>query len=104
MLYAVHVVVDEQAAQKWEQWMRQHHIPQVMETGCFWQAVMMREPDADEPGKIAYCTNYFAHDQAALDRYTSQFAPALKDDHAKNFGSSAKAWRLICPVVEIFTP
>jgi len=104
MLYAVHVLVDAARAQDWESWMRQDHIPEVIDTGCFWQAVMVREPEADEPEKVAFCTFYFAHDEQALERYQREFAPALKDDHAKRFGSAASAWRLLCPVLEVFTP
>ena len=104
MLYIVHVSVLAQIAPEWERWMRQEHIPQVIQTGCFWQAVFVREPDADEPDKTAYCTYYFAHDAQALERYQRDFAPALKDDHAKRFGSRASAWRLTCPTLQVFKP
>ena len=33
MLYAVHVLVDAARAQDWESWMRQDHIPEVIDTG-----------------------------------------------------------------------
>ena len=42
MLYIVHIKIDSAAELSWAQWMKQTHIPEVMETQCFDWSIMNR--------------------------------------------------------------
>ncbi len=104
MLYVVYVSVAASRAEEWQAWMIDEHIQEVVDTGYFADAVMAREPDADEPGLVAFRTIYRAHSEAALDEYQSTEAPRLKADHVARFGEDARARRDLLPVIRRFEP
>ena len=77
--YEVAAEMDERLAGRYEQYMRETHIPEVLATGCFQAAVLARA----SPGR--YRTSYVARAQADLDRYLETYTAALRADFAAHF-------------------
>ncbi len=99
MLYIVHVAIDDEVHDEWLAWMLDHHLPDVVATGCFAQAWACRDEARDEPGRRAYAFTYRALDEAAWTRYAENHAPALQRDHTERFEGRFAASRELLPVL-----
>jgi len=76
--YEVTLECSEDTAPALEQWMRNTHIPEMLETGCF-AAIHFDHSDG------RFRTVYQAGSTAALDRYLVEYAPALRASFARQF-------------------
>jgi hypothetical protein len=70
--YEVTCEVDAARVGTFERFMREHHIPELLMTGCFEAAELLRSA----PGR--YRVRYHARSQADLDRYLSSHASRLR--------------------------
>lgn len=103
MLYIVHVQIDRDAAPQWEPWMKDHHIPEVLATGCFIQCLMARDEALDTPERLAYRMLYLARDAAALATYQRDHAAALQKDHNDRYQGRLTARREQLPLVAMLS-
>ncbi|HEY7505296.1 MAG TPA: DUF4286 family protein [Gemmatimonadales bacterium] len=92
--YEVTSVVEESLAGRFEQYMRETHIPDVLATGCFQSAVFARS----SPGR--YRTGYIARTQADLDRYLETHTARLRVDFAAHFPKGVSLAREIWVAVQ----
>ena len=90
--YEVTAEVPPELAPRFESYMS-GHIPAVLATGCFSAASLSRAA----PGQ--YRTRYEAPDQATLDRYLAQHAPALRADFAAHFPEGVSVRRAVWEVL-----
>ena len=54
IIYNVTINIDESVHDKWLKWMRETHIPEVLETGKFLKAKMAKVLVEEEMGGITY--------------------------------------------------
>jgi hypothetical protein len=101
IIYNVTVSIDHAVEQDWLDWMRVQHIPAVLQTGCFFESRLSRV-NGEEDGGCTYSVMYLAPDQAALDQYHTEFAPALQQDHAARYAGRFAAFRTTLQLIEEF--
>jgi len=101
ILYNVTVSIDQAIEQEWLEWMRNTHIPQVMETGCFLECRISRI-QGEEDGGSSYSFLYLAPSEDKMNEYQQQYAPALQQDHALRFQGKFAAFRTLLNVIEEF--
>jgi hypothetical protein len=92
--YEVTAEMEETLAGRYEQYMRETHIPEVLATGCFQAAVLARS----SPGR--YRTSYVARTRADLDRYLETHTAALRADFAAHFPEGVTLSREVWDTVE----
>jgi hypothetical protein len=78
IIYEVTAVVEARLAEAYERYMRQHHIPDVLASGCFQSADF-----ASAPGR--YRMRYEASTAEDLERYLATHAARLREDAASRF-------------------
>ena len=76
--YEVILECSESTAPELERWMRNTHIPDMLETGCFTE-IHFDQSDG------RFRTVCEASDQADLDRYVAEFAERLRGDFKDRF-------------------
>lgn len=103
VIYNVTVSIDQAVANEWLSWMRSKHIPDVLQTGCFLECRLSRV-NGEEEGGETYSVMYLAPDQAHLDKYQAQFAPALQRDHTDRYLGKFAAFRTTLDLIEAFKP
>lgn len=81
LIYEVTLQVEPGLAPSVERYMRDHHIPRVIETGCF------RRVRFAQASPARFRTSYEAAAQADLDRYLSEHAPRLRTEFQTDFPS-----------------
>ena len=98
ILYNVTVSIDEPIESEWLTWMKEIHIPEVMNTGCFKEYKICRILAEEEGGK-AYSIQYFTPDMATYIKYQTEFAADLQKEHSAKYAGKFAAFRTILEVV-----
>jgi hypothetical protein len=101
VLYNVTISIDVSVKDKWLNWMRTSHIPEVMATGCFTESRISRVHGEEENGDT-YAVTYLCPSMEMYDHYQSVHAPALQRQTVELFSGKFAAFRTLLSVVEQF--
>ncbi len=101
ILYNVTVSIDASVGEEWLIYMREKHIPEVMQTGHFLEARICRVA-GEEEGGLTYATTYLCESQEIFDVYEANFAPALRKEFNEKWAGKFAAFRTFLSVVEEF--
>ncbi|AWH84601.1 DUF4286 domain-containing protein [Flavobacterium album] len=93
ILYNVTINIDDSVHDKWLSWMMEKHIPEVMETGKFFKAKIVKVLIVEEMGGSTYAIQYFADSMEKLQAYYKEDAPRLREEGVKLFGDKMLAFR-----------
>ena len=99
IVYNVTVGVDKSIEAEWLVWMRESHIPKVMQTGKFVGQQILKVLTHDDPQSSSYAVQYTAMDMQQLQEYLDRFAPELRKDVKDKFGDKQVAYRSILEIV-----
>ena len=96
ILYNVTVNIDSDVENDWIQWMKETHIPEVMDTGFFteYRMLKMLTEDPDETGKT-YAIQYSAETLDHLEDYLNTAAPKLQKASIIRYGTKMAAFRTV---------
>ncbi len=96
ILYNVTVNIDSDVEEDWIKWMKETHIPEVMDTGFFLSHRMMKmlTEDPDETGKT-YAIQYTAETLDQLETYLDTVAPKLQKASIIRYGTKMAAFRTV---------
>lgn len=97
-IYNVTINVLEDAHDEWLQWMKEEHIPQMLNTGKFTKALMTKVLVEEEMGGITYSVQYTTKDKATLEAYYKENAEELRAA-SKRFKDKFVAFRTELEVV-----
>ena len=94
IIYNVTVKIDHEKHDDWVAWMKDVHIPEVMETGMFTDHVFTRVVMEDEDG-TNYSIQYFCDSMAQLEEYQEKYSSALQDKHTIRYKGHFVAFRTL---------
>lgn len=96
VIYNVTINVEDDVHDAWFQWMKNVHIPEVMQTGLFldhnFSKLLTRQDD--ETGST-YVIQYLCENMELYEKYQEEFAPALQAETQKKFGGKFVAFRTL---------
>ncbi len=95
IVYNVTVKIDLDVHDIWVRWMKEDHIPRVMETGCFVNFKMYRILEEDQSDGIAYAIQYFAKTINDYFDYKEKYATALQKEAKAMFPDKFVAHRTL---------
>ncbi|MBL4668214.1 MAG: DUF4286 family protein [Flavobacteriales bacterium] len=100
IIYNVTVNVEEEVHLDWIKWMKEVHIPEVMETGYFLENKIAKviTTQEDETGHT-YAIQYSCNSMADLDEYQEKCATPLQEAHGKRYQGKFVAFRTLLEVV-----
>lgn len=93
IIYNVTINIDDSVHDKWLSWMMEKHIPEIMETGKFTKAKLVKVMIVEEMGGTTYAIQYFAESMEKLQAYYNEDAPRLREEGVKLFGDKMLAFR-----------
>ena len=94
-LYNVTVGIDQDVEQEWLAWMKDEHIPDVLNTGMFLHHKMYKVLHDNADGSISYSVQYFAESLDNVVHYLEQLAPPLIEKHKLKYGSKQVVFRTL---------
>ena len=100
LLYNVTVKIDKSIAADWLQWMKNEHIPAVMDSGQFQSSRICRLLDqpVDEEDET-YVIQYQCASLEHFNYYINTFAAELREQHNKRYKNRFVAFRTLMEVV-----
>lgn len=94
-LYNVSVSVNLDIEDDWLQWMKEEHIPEVMETGYFLGHEIFRVLLNREDDSVTYSIQYRFSEMKDLQFYQAKEAPALQAKHLERYKDKCVAFRSV---------
>ena len=96
VLYNVTVCPEADIEAEFISWLKETHIPEVMESGCFveWKMFKIQTEQPDQ-NLASFSIQYFAQSFDHLEEYQANHAPALQAKTKKKYGEKVLAFRTI---------
>lgn len=93
ILYNVTTNIHESVHDQWMIWMQYKHIPEILATGKFSSARMVRVLIEEEMGGVTYSVQYATDSKETLEKYYQEDAQAFREEGLKLFGDKMLAFR-----------
>ena len=93
ILYNVTINIHESVHDQWMQWMQEKHIVDVLATGKFSAARMVKVLVEEDMGGTTYSIQYTTDSKETLQRYYDEDAPRLREEGLQLFGDKMLAFR-----------
>jgi prophage antirepressor-like protein len=98
IIYNVTVKVEKSVAKEWVEWMKQEHMPELMQTGLFVDSKLCRLLEQDETEARTYVAQYFLDNLEHYDTYIAEHAPRMREKGFKRFSDKFIAFRTVMVV------
>ena len=99
IIYNVTIKVESAIKDEWLHWLREEHVPLVMETGCFTTATISRLLEVDDAEGPTYTVQYFAESKDLYNQYIEKFADEMRQISFAKWGNRFIAFRSVMQVV-----
>lgn len=93
IIYNVTSNVAESIHEKWLHWMQHEHIPEMIATGKFIKARLVRVLVEEEMGGVTYSVQFFTDSKSTLEKYYSEDADRLRRATQLRFGEHVVSFR-----------
>ena len=100
IVYNVTIKVNEQIATEWLDWIQQEHILDVMDSGCFTSAKLLRLLEIDDEEGPTYAVQYFAESKSDYNRYMELHAERMRQKSFDKWGNQFIAFRSVMQTVQ----
>ena len=95
LIYNVTVSINKTIEAEWTQWMKQTHIPNVLNTRLFRGYQFYKVLSHDDPTTNSFCTMYQVEKIEDFVKYLNEFAPALRAEVDQKYGGQYAAFRTL---------
>ena len=95
ILYNVTVAIDKKVENDWLIWMKNVHIPEVMETNQFETYKFFKVMNTDDPESSSYSVQYFSESLKNIQMYMAAFAPELQQKALLKYPNQMAAFRTL---------
>lgn len=99
IIYNVTTKVLDVISRDWLVWMKEVHIPDILATGCFNNAVILQLTEVDDSEGPTYAVQYAAPSKAMYNRYVSSFAEGMRQKAEAEWGNQIISFRTVLRVV-----
>jgi hypothetical protein len=98
-IYNITTKVSWQVQEDWLKWMKEKHIPDIMQTGCFTEYRFSKLLEQDDNEGPTYAMMLFADSLDQYQQYLDQFAPSLRKEAQANWGNAIIGFRSLMQLV-----
>jgi hypothetical protein len=95
ILYNVTINIDPEVHDEWLGWMKQVHIPDVLQTGLFTEGRIMRVLSAASDEGHTYSVQYLLESMDHFREYEQKYAAALRQAHTERYRDKFVAFRTL---------
>jgi hypothetical protein len=99
IIYNVTIKVEHSIAEEWLQWLKKEHIPDMLNTGCFSNASVLRLLETDDAEGVTYAVQYMAGDKDSYDGYIKRFSESMRRKSMEKWGDKFIAFRTVMEVI-----
>jgi hypothetical protein len=102
VIYNVTVNVSDSRVDEWISWMRQEHIPAVLNTGLFSTATLVKVIGVEQGGKT-FAVQYRSDSMQDYERYQEEHESRLQARATELFKEDAHAFRTVLEIMDSFS-
>ena len=99
IIYNVTIKIQRSIEDAWLQWLKEEHIPDIIQTGCFTHATILRLLEVDDTDGPTYAVQYFAESKSLYNNYISEHAGKMRQKSFDKWGDQFIAFRSVMQVV-----
>jgi len=99
IIYNVTIKVAKAIKDEWLAWLKEEHVPEVLDTKCFSKATIHHLLDTDDDEGPTYVIQYSAEHMEDYKRYIDEFAGTMRQRSFDRWGDQFIAFRTIMEVV-----
>ncbi|MEX0635856.1 MAG: DUF4286 family protein [Ferruginibacter sp.] len=99
IVYNITIKVSHVIADKWLQWLQTEHIADLIGTGCFTSAKVLRLLEVDNSEGPTYAVQYFAESKSLYNRYIENFAELMRKKAFEKWGDQFIGFQSVMIVV-----
>lgn len=99
IIYNVTIKVHDSIKEGWLQWLKDEHVPDVLQTGCFTHATILHLLEVDDTEGPTYAVQYFAESKGLYNNYIENHAPIMRQKSFTKWGNQFIAFRSVMQVV-----
>jgi len=99
IIYNVTIKTAHSITDEWLNWLKEEHIADVINTGCFTHATVLRLLDIDEEDGITHAIQYHATDKKLYEEYLEKHADSMRKKGMDKWGDKFIAFRTVLEVV-----
>src|ERR1700749_1843125 len=100
IIYNVTIKVHDSIKREWLIWLKEEHIPEVINTGCFTDATILHLLEVDDSEGPTYAIQYKAESKAIYNQYIEKFAGIMRQKSFDKWGDKFIAFRSVMQVVQ----
>ena len=98
-IYNVTVSIENDVHDEWLVWMREKHIPDVMNTGCFVENKLVKVLNEENDGHT-YSFQYTFKDMQDIEKYQKEFAAKMQADVKQKYEGKFAAFRTLLQIID----
>ena len=99
IIYNVTTNIHESVHDQWMIWIQYKHIPEMLASGKFISARLVRVLVEEEMGGVTYSVQYTTDSKETLERYYQEDAPKLNEEGVRLFGDKMLTFRTELQVI-----
>lgn len=99
IVYNITTKVATAIQQDWLQWIKEEHIPEIIDTGCFKQASIFQLLETDDSEGFTFTVQYFAESKSLYNNYMEKFAAQMRQKAFDKWGNQFIAFRSLMQVI-----
>jgi len=100
IIYNVTINIDHSVHDEWLKWMKEIHIPEVMNTGMFTEHRILKVLADEDSGGVTYSIQYTCRSMDDYKKYESTFAPPLRAIYNEKYKNKFVAFRTLLETVD----
>ena len=100
IIYNVTIKIHTAIHEQWLRWLKETHIPDVMNTGCFTGHRILRLLETDETEGPTYAVQYEAESKALYNSYIEKHAGKMRSRSFEKWGDKFIAFRSVMQIVD----
>ena len=99
IIYNVTIKVHHSIHDQWLHWLKEEHIPEIINTGCFTHANILELLEVDTIEGPTYAVQYIAESKAQYNLYIENFSAEMRQKAFNKWGDQFIAFRSVMQIV-----
>jgi len=100
IVYNVTTKAHHSICNNWLQWIKEEHIPDIINTGCFTHATVLQLLETDDSEGPTYTVQYFAESKALYNNYMEKHAATMRQKAFDKWGDKFIAFRSLMLLID----
>ncbi len=99
IVYNVTIKITNAIHTEWLHWLKEEHVPDIIQTGCFTHATILRLMEVDDAEGPTYAVQYFAESKGLYNNYIENHAAMMRQKSFAKWDNQFIAFRSVMQVV-----